>query len=299
MRLTHKLTPDDNPFDLANEAAYRAWADARLEACPASIGELMVEIRNPKQLSPAEKNALLDVCRRANMVLYAGPTGHDADRSIPLRLAQQLGLSEPDDNWGADEGITALQVVEGDWRSDYVPYTNRGIHWHTDGYYNTPARQIHALMLHCVSPAAEGGENALLDHELAYIHLRDRDPAFIQALMAPDAMTIPANVDAAGVVRRPDRTGPVFSVSNRGRLHMRYTARRHNVVWKDDPLTRAAVAELKAFMASDSPYIFRATLQAGQGLISNNVLHDRSAFEDRGEYKRLLYRLRYYTRVTG
>jgi hypothetical protein len=38
-------------------------------------------------------------------------------------------------------------------------------------------------------------------------------------------------------------------------------------------------------------------LQPGQGLICNNVLHDRSGFDDDGEHKRQLYRLRYYQRI--
>jgi len=45
--------------------------------------------------------------------------------------------------------------------------------------------------------------------------------------------------------------------------------------------------------------IFRATLQPGQGLISNNMLHDRSGFDDYGEHKRQLYRLRYCQRMNG
>jgi hypothetical protein len=51
-------------------------------------------------------------------------------------------------------------------------------------------------------------------------------------------------------------------------------------------------------MNSDSPYIYRGTLQSGQGLISNNVLHDRSAFNDQPERPRLLYRLRYFDRIS-
>ena len=62
-----------------------------------------------------------------------------------------------------------------------------------------------------------------------------------------------------------------------------------------ETLTR--VRRLAGFLASDSPYIYRAVLQPGQGLISNNVLHDRSGFEDGNEVKRLLYRLRYYQRI--
>ena len=35
----------------------------------------------------------------------------------------------------------------------------------------------------------------------------------------------------------------------------------------------------------------------GQGLIRNNVLHDRSGFEESDEHKRLLYRVRDYQRI--
>jgi len=48
-----------------------------------------------------------------------------------------------------------------------------------------------------------------------------------------------------------------------------------------------------------SDEIFRATLQPGQGMISINLLHDRSGFDDDGEHKRQLYRLRYYQRMNG
>lgn len=57
-------------------------------------------------------------------------------------------------------------------------------------------------------PAARGGANALMDPERAYLLLRDRSPNCVRALMAPDALTIPANV-VDGRVLRPSRTGPV------------------------------------------------------------------------------------------
>ena len=193
-------------------------------------------------------------------------------------------------------GRPALKVVSGQWRGGYIPYTDKPIHWHTDGYYNPLEYQIRALFLHCVSPAARGGGNALLDHEIAYIHLRDINPEYIRALSASCAMTIPANI-VDGVEIRPQCTGPVFSILPGGHLHMRYTARTRSIEWKEDSVTKAAVKTLEEFLASSSPYIYRATLQPGQGLISNNVLHDRSGFEDSDNIKRLLYRLRYYQRI--
>ncbi len=111
-------------------------------------------------------------------------------------------------------------------------------------------------------------------------------------------MTIPPNT-SGGEEIRPARCGPVFSVLEDGCLHMRYTARTRSIEWSPDPLTLAAINTLNDFLDSASPYIYRAILQPGQGLISNNVLHDRSGFDDDSEHIRQLYRLRYYQRIAG
>ena len=287
-----------SPFDLDNEAGYHAWFDNKMDDYPQDINDIIVEVDDPRNLSKTEVRIIRDLVKKTNMAIYAGNTGDDPDKDIPDKLAQQFGLFRPDDNRGADDGITALRVVEDEWRGEYIPYTNRSIHWHTDDYYNTLDNQINALCLHCVTPAASGGENALLDHEIIYIRLRQENPDYIRALMQPDVMMIPANINKAGEVIRPDRYGPVFSVSDAGDLHMRYTARTRSIVWKQDPLVIDAVALLHDYLHTDSPYIYRGTLQSGQGLISNNVLHDRSGFEEDDEHKRLLYRMRYYQRVT-
>ena len=286
-----------NPFDLDDDEAYHAWLDHKLDNYPQSIDDIVVEINDTRNPSKAEIDAITALNRKTNMAIYAGNTGSDPDKSIASDLAAHFGLTNPDDNMGADDGITTLRVVNEDWHGEYIPYTNRLIHWHTDGYYNAADRQIQALMLHCVSPATEGGENALLDHEIAYIRLRQANPEYIHALMQPDAMTIPANINKKGEVIRPDRVGPVFSIMPDGNLHMRYTARTRSIKWKRNRITSEAVSLLTSYLNSDSPYIYRGTLQSGQGLISNNVLHDRSGFTDEGENKRMLYRLRYFQRV--
>ena len=285
------------PFDPDNETGYLAWREQKLHAYPENIEELIVEVKDPGRLTKAEHAAIHARCRKTNMAIYAGPGGSDPDKAIPKALGEQFGLTQLDRNMGADDdGVTALKVVEGEWRNTYIPYTNRPIHWHTDGYYNTATEQIRGLILHCLSAAARGGENALLDHEIAYIHLRDANPDYIRALMKTDAMTIPANI-REGEEIRPARSGPVFSVLADGPLHMRYTARTRSIEWSAEPATQAAVNTLVAFLDSPSAYIYRATLQPGQGLICNNVLHDRSGFDDDDEHTRQLYRLRYYQRI--
>jgi alpha-ketoglutarate-dependent taurine dioxygenase len=287
----------DDPFDLRNERAYRAWRGEKLARYPASLSDLVVRVRDPRALSPEERQALAECCARANMVIYACPDT-TPDKDLPRLLARQFGVTRLDYNWLADDdGISSVTVAGDAGRGDYIPYTNRAIRWHTDGYYNPPDRRIRAMILHCVSNAATGGENRLLDHEIAYLQLRDADPAFVAALMQPDAMTIPARTDDAGVVRAAE-TGPVFSVDvDSGALHMRYTARTRSIEWKDDKAVREAVACLEGILAGGSRFIHRVTLQPGMGLLCNNVLHDRSAFVDDPSRPRLIYRARYYDRI--
>lgn len=284
----------DSPFDLNNAYAYEAWKQEKLADYPEKAEDLVVAINNPHQLSAAEKHALCKLCKKTNMAVYVSPCGEDPDKAIAFDLARQFGLHNLNKNRGADDdGITALQVQNDPLHKRYIPYTNHAIHWHTDGYYNSPEQQINALNLHCVRPAERGGENAVMDHDMAYIHLRDENPEHIHALMQMDAMTIPENV-VDGELLRPEQAGPVFSIRANGQLHMRYTARAHNVIWKQDNATQNAMAALDQLLKSDSKYIYRLTLQPGWGLISNNVLHDRSGFTDDEAHPRLLYRSRYY-----
>jgi len=288
-----------SPFHPDHDAAYRRWRDQKLAGYPGNPGDLVVEIRDPRALTQTEFEALRQRCRKANMALYAGQTGTDPDPEIPLALARRFGLQRIDRNWLADDnGLTSLTVRDDGLRNHYIPYTSRAINWHTDGYYNIAGRQIRALILHVVQRAARGGENALLDHEIAYLLLRDENPDYIRALMAPGVLTIPPRIEDGKVARR-EEPGPVFSIDADGNLHMRYTIRVSNVVWADDPLTKEALACLQRILNSDSPYIFRGLLEPGMGLISNNVLHDRAAFSDDADHKRHYYRARYLERLAG
>jgi hypothetical protein len=286
-------------FDLANQAAYRAWREDKLADYPLRVEDLIVEVRDPRRLTVAERGALVERCARANVAVYAAKTGDDPDKEIPRRLGAQLGLARLDRNWLADEdGISAITPGAGT-RGDFIPYTERAIRWHTDGYYHPPEQRILGMILHCVRPAAEGGESALLDHDIAYLKLRDEDPDYVRALSASDAMTIPARLEGEAVAR-PAETGPVFSaVAGGAVLHMRYTARGTNIAWKDDAPTRAALTALERVLGEDgSRWIFRLRLESGMGIVCNNVLHNRSAFRDDGA-RRLLYRLRYLDRVAA
>ena len=280
-----------------DDTSYREWRDARLKSYPQSADELFVEIGGLVDLSDTEKAAITVNCRRSNMAIYKCRDAF-VDRAAVCAFASNFGLLRLDHHLCANEdGVSELSVASRGIRTGYVPYSNRSLSWHTDGYYNDPSRQIRAVVLHCANSAASGGENALFDPEIAYIRLRDENPLFITALEHPDCMTIPANSDAQGEIR-PAISGPVFSYDVRsGAIHMRYSARKKNIQWRENEITKAARDFLLEILADDKGPVFHYRLQAGEGLISNNVLHNRTAFEDGTGHKRLIYRARFYDRI--
>lgn len=291
-----------SPFDLADAAAYAEWRQRKLDTAPHRIEDIVVELGDPRRLTVAERDRLLALNASANMAVYVGQTGRDPDKEIPRQLGAQLGLKTLDSHWLTDDdAISPISVrgaeVRGE-RREFIPYTDKPIRWHTDGYYNLPERTVRGMVLHCVESAASGGENQLLDNEIAYLLLRDENPDFIRALSAPDAMTIPARTDDNGVARA-EQPGPVFSVDPRGNLHMRYTARTVSIAWKDDAATQAAKAALERILATPTPWTLHGRLEPGMGLVCNNVLHDRAGFTEAPDQRRLLYRARYYERVGG
>jgi hypothetical protein len=295
-----RSTAGGNPFDPANAEAYQGWREAKLRGFPESADELVVDIADLGAPSATELGAVVACVRRANLAVYR--CERPVDRESLARFGEALGLHRLDEHLCADEdGISELRVSEGRGKGDYIPYTNRPLSWHCDGYYNEPGETIRAMLLHCAQDAAEGGENALLDHELIYIALRDEHPEYVEALMHPEALSIPANLQDGAVVR-PERSGPVFSVDPvSGALHMRYTARARNVRWREDDATRDAAARITQLLESGTAPVFRLRLRPGEGIICNNVLHNRTGFRDdpASGKQRLVYRARFFERVAG
>lgn len=288
------------PFDLADTASYQRWRERKLDSAPRRIVDIVVTLNDPRTLTGDERGSLLERCATANMAIYTSNTAGNADKEIPRRLGAQLGLIHLDSHWLTDDDaispISVRGAEERGERREFIPYTDKPIRWHTDGYYNVPERTVRGMVLHCVESAESGGENQLLDHEIAYILLRDENPDYIRALSRPDAMTIPPRMDDDGVARAA-QAGPVFSMDPQGFLHMRYTARTISIEWRSDPVTQAAVAALARILATPTPWTLRGRLEPGMGLVCNNVLHDRSGFIETPAHRRLLYRARYHERV--
>lgn len=292
--------PDRGPFNLDSDQAYHEWREAKLAAQPARLADMMVEIADPSQLTQGEYAKVARLCQRANMAFYRFGTRARDERQTRLELlafGAALGLAAMEDHRSAEaDGVVRIEVVRSGGRLGYIPYTDRPINWHTDGYYNYhgPQRCVQAMLLHCHRNALHGGINRLLDHHIAFIRLRDANARHIAALMHPAAMTIPASIEENGAIRA-ENTGPVFYVDPRhGTLGMRFSARKRNIVWRDDAATHEAVTLLEQILETD-PLVIRAQLGPGEGVVCNNVLHDRSGFvaADSPEQARLLFRIRY------
>lgn len=254
-------------FRLDDRGARMRWRERKLATRPASAAALVVEVRDPCRLTPAERAALLERCARANMAIYASARVPD-DPAIPRRMAAQLGL----DPLAAEP----LAEAEGIAR---VP-------WHTAGHDSVPGRPVRSMLLHCAQAAGTGGELSLLDAELAWLLLGDIDTHFVAALMQRDAMTIPP----AGYRL------PAFAVEASGDLHLRFTERRDDVAWKCDATVSEAAARLRRLLDRDASCVLKMRLAPGMGLVANNVLQSRSAL---AEGESVVRRARFQRRIAG
>ena len=289
-----------SPFKLSNNTTYLQWREEKLRYRQPALSDLFVEIKDPYQLSDDEKVAIVGRCENFNMAIYQLSDSNIHHKSLVHALGKQLAMESLDTNLRADEDSVSSLEVRLQTGNQYIPYTNKALSWHTDGYYNHLDKQIFGIIMHCVRPAEEGGVNRLLNPENVYIRLRDENPAYIEALMYPEAMTIPENIESGKVIREA-QTGPVFMIkppvgSEAGRLHMRFSARKRNIIWSDTQDTSNAVAMINDLLADDNN-VLKVELKAGQGIICNNVLHNRSGFTDSERQKRLMYRARYFEAV--
>ncbi|VAW63554.1 hypothetical protein MNBD_GAMMA09-859 [hydrothermal vent metagenome] len=287
------------PLTLDDESAYQKWRDYKLRCYDEANNKKVVVISADREDEQA-LSRILASCAKFNYCIYRLSDPQMGDKRFVRDMGLLCGLVRLDGNLCSDEdNISSIQVKNTGRQAAYIPYTDKKLTWHTDGYYNDVAQTIRAMVLHCVRPATSGGENLMLDHEIAYIQLRDENPEFIAAFAGADVLTIPANIEN-GVEIRGAQSGPVFSVDPLTRsLHMRYSARSRNIEWKKDSPTEEAVDCMKQLLNQNNPYVITYRLQAGEGIIANNVLHNRASFIDAeaDRDKRLLYRARYYDRI--
>ena len=285
----------NSPFLLENQTEYKKWRDYKLAQYPISREKILIKFKN-NDINNNKINLLKDSVTKYNFAMYE----FDAkltNESLK-KFCSRLKLVNSVSNLLADEddisNITNQnQSKEKSPDVEYIPYTNKQLNWHTDGYYYPLDSAIKSFLLHCEHPAQRGGENIILDHEIIYIYLRDHNPEFINILMQNDIMEIPGNKNIVG---SHSVKGPVFYIDERNFLNMRFTSRQQNIIWKKNDTIKKIKDFIFSFIAEDNHYTFNLLLKENQGYLANNVLHKREEYVD-GNNKRLLKRLRFSKRV--
>ncbi len=283
---------------LDNSDNYKCWRDKKLANVVDDINLCMVEIANPFALTIAEKTAIQRLCEYNNFALFAIKAQKDYEQAI-IQINHQMGLVDYDQHlYAQNNGLAYVTKSNKIGQLGFITYTNKALGWHTDGYYNAIENRVRAFSLFCIAPSVTGGVNQWIDPQMVYLLLREENQDVVEVLSHPQAMSIPEH-KVNGKVRRAKSVGPIFFIDEiDNTLCMRYTQRKKNIEFLNSTELQQALALLDDLLKTKTPYHFEHLMNANQGLICNNVLHNRSMFVDHPSKPRLLLRGRYTNRVT-
>lgn len=267
---------------------FKQWALEKEDNIPLNIDDLIVKIHDINHATLAEISNIKDIIKRFNCCIYQSKVGLNAQADL-MNFAQSIGMETYDTNNIHNSPISLIMSLETKNTLNYIPYTNKKLNWHTDGYYDE--KPIFSWLLHCEEPAYSGGENYLLDHELAireYIIKYDN----LESLSSLDAFTIPGNTNA----NRGETKGYICDNDNEyKKFHMKFSMREKNM--KLNEQSKTAIMRMKKIIKEDcKKYCLTYKLSKNEGIVSNNILHGRNSFED-GKAMRKLYRIRSYERI--
>ena len=271
----------------AKSAEFLRWAEEKEKNIPQNTDGILVNIHDINNVKISEVSKIKEIINKYNCCIYSSKTALKSNTNL-LKFVELVGMKTYDCNNIESNEISTITPLQNN-KVNYIPYTDKSLNWHTDGYYDR--KSIFSWLLHCVNPAAQGGENYLLDHELAlreYV-LKNDD---INNLMAEDAITIPESKDTL----RSEISTYIFSLKNQyKKLHMRFSMRKDNI--GTSPKASSAVIKLREIIENDcAKYSLTYKLQKNEGIITNNILHGRKAFKD-AKVNRKLLRIRSYERL--
>ena len=292
--MKHWNTKYPNRFDLDTDEDYKKWREEKLAAYPRNVGDLVVELADMTAISDAEKTRILELVELANMCVYTAGSAPLSMNSL-LKLGEQVGVTETDKSTRHSKSD---ELTDSGILGKAIPFSTRQVRWHTDATYYGSDKTIQALFLLCKRPAIEGGSNKVLDNEVLYILLRDKDPEALRILMRNDCFKY-KNPKTGEISEQLG--GKVFWTNPDGQLCHRFSFRKMDMAWSEDSEIIAARDALESVILDESEYVIEGRLESGMGLISNNVLHTREKPVDSDDpsKKRLLFRARFYDRVNA
>ena len=271
----------------AKSAEFLRWAEEKEKNIPQNTDGISVNIHDINNVKISEIDKIKETINKYNSCIYSSKVALKTNTNL-LKFVELVGMRTYDCNNIESNEISTITPLQNN-KINYIPYTDKSLNWHTDGYYDK--KSIFSWLLHCVNPATQGGENYLLDHELAlreYV-LKNDD---INNLMAENALTIPESKDTS----RSEISTYIFSFKNQyKKLHMRFSMRKDNI--GTSPKASSAITKLRKIIENDcAKYSLTYKLQKNEGIITNNILHGREAFKD-DKVKRKLLRIRSYERL--
>ena len=271
----------------AKSAEFLRWAEEKEKNIPQNSDGILVNIHDINNVKTSEIAKIKETIYKYNSCIYSSKIALKSNTNL-LKFVELVGMRTYDCNNIDSNEISTITPLQNS-KINYIPYTDKPLNWHTDGYYDK--KSIFSWLLHCVNPATRGGENYLLDHELVlreYL-LRNDD---INNLMAEDALTIPESKYTS----RSEISTYIFSFKNKyKRLHMRFSMRKDNI--GTSAKASPAIIKLREIIEGNcAKYSLTYKLQKNEGIITNNILHGRKAFKD-DKVKRKLLRIRSYERL--
>ena len=271
----------------AKSAEFLRWAEEKEKNIPQNSDGILVNIHDINNVKTSEIAKIKETIYKYNSCIYSSKIALKSNTNL-LKFVELVGMRTYDCNNIESNEISTITPLQNS-KINYIPYTDKPLNWHTDGYYDK--KSIFSWLLHCVNPATQGGENYLLDHELVlreYL-LRNDD---INNLMAEDALTIPESKYTS----RSEISTYIFSFKNKyKRLHMRFSMRKDNI--GTSAKASPAIIKLREIIEGNcAKYSLTYKLQKNEGIITNNILHGRKAFKD-DKVKRKLLRIRSYERL--
>jgi len=274
-------------FLSSKSSEFLKWAAQKENNIPKNINEISVEIKDINRATKNEISKIRSTLDKFNSCLYRSNRDLESNSCL-LDFAKAVGMKTFDCNNIEANEISTISSIKNE-KIQYIPYTNKALNWHTDGYYDK--KPLFSWLLHCINPADDGGENYLLDHELAmreYVLSYDD----IEVLMNKRAITIPESQGS----NRSELSTYIFSFDNDyEKLHMRFSMRKENIKMSDNTLT--AMSKLINVIENNcSKYSITYKLSKNEGILSNNILHGRNSFKD-DKVQRKLLRIRSYERL--
>ena len=274
-------------FLSSKSSEFLKWAAQKENNIPKNINEISVEIKDINRATKNEISKIKSTLDKFNSCLYRSNRDLESNSCL-LDFAKAVGMKTFDCNNIEANEISTISSIKNE-KIQYIPYTNKALNWHTDGYYDK--KPLFSWLLHCINPADDGGENYLLDHELAmreYVLSYDD----IEVLMNKRAITIPESQGS----NRSELSTYIFSFDNDyEKLHMRFSMRKENIKMSDNTFT--AMSKLTDVIENNcSKYSITYKLSKNEGILSNNILHGRNSFKD-DKVQRKLLRIRSYERL--